>query len=78
MNHCSHGPTTDNFDMLSAIVDWVEKGRAPDRVIAGITPGNKEIPADWSPNRTHPLCPWPKVARYLGGDKEKAESFACR
>jgi pimeloyl-ACP methyl ester carboxylesterase len=78
MNHCSHGPTTDNFDMLSAIVDWAEKGRAPDRVIAGITPGNKEIPADWSPNRTHPLCPWPKVARYLGGDKEKAESFACR
>ena len=61
MNHCAHGPTTDNFDMLSAIVDWVEKGRAPDRVIAGITPGNKEIPADWSPNRTRPLCPWPKV-----------------
>jgi len=47
-------------------------------VIAGITPGNKEIPADWSPNRTRPLCPWPKVARYAAGDKEKAESFACR
>ena len=24
MNHCSKGPATDNFDMLSAIVDWVE------------------------------------------------------
>ena len=24
-----------------------------------------------------PLCPWPQVARYLGGPTEKAESFAC-
>jgi pimeloyl-ACP methyl ester carboxylesterase len=78
MNHCSKGPTTDNFDMLSAIVDWAENGKAPDRIIAGVTPGNQEVPAEWSPQRTRPLCPWPKVARYLGGDKEKAESFECR
>src|SRR5579872_2542358 len=78
MNHCSKGPATDNFDMLRAIVDWAENGKAPDRIIAGVTPRNKEIPADWSPQRTRPLCPWPKVARYIGGDKEKAESFECR
>jgi hypothetical protein len=78
MNHCSKGPSTDNFDMLSAIVDWVEQGKAPDRIIASVTPGNKEIPADWSADRTRPLCPWPKIARYVGGDKEKADSFECR
>lgn len=78
MNHCSKGPATDNFDMLQAIVDWAENGRAPDRIIAGVTSGNKEIPAEWSAGRTRPLCPWPKVARYIGGDKEKAESFECR
>jgi hypothetical protein len=78
MNHCSQGPTTDNFDMLSAIVDWSEQAKAPDRIIATVTPGNREVPADWSPDRTRPLCPWPKIARYVGGDKEKAESFECR
>jgi pimeloyl-ACP methyl ester carboxylesterase len=78
MNHCAMGPATDNFDMLSAIVDWAEKGRAPDRIIASVRPDNKEVPADWSPERTRPLCPWPKVARYVGGDKERAESFECK
>ena len=78
MNHCAMGPATDNFDMLSAIVDWAEKGRAPDRIIASVRRDNKEVPADWSPERTRPLCPWPRIARYVGGDKEKAESFECR
>jgi dipeptidyl aminopeptidase/acylaminoacyl peptidase len=27
MNHCSKGAATDNFDMLSAIVDWAERGK---------------------------------------------------
>jgi feruloyl esterase len=78
MNHCAKGPATDNFDMLAAIVDWAEKDRAPDLIVAKLSPGNKEIPADWSPARTRPLCPWPQFPHYLGGDKEKAESFACR
>src|SRR6202008_6426 len=32
MNHCSGGPATDQFDMLTPLVDWVEKGVAPDSV----------------------------------------------
>jgi len=78
MNHCKSGPATDRFDALSALVAWAEKGQAPDTILATVSPDNKEVPADWSPTRTRPLCPWPKVARYVGGDKEKAESFACR
>jgi len=83
MNHCSGGPATDQFDMLSALVDWVEQGRAPDAVTASARgPGsasvNAEVPATWSAQRTRPLCPYPRVATYTGGDTEKAASFACR
>ncbi len=78
MGHCSDGPATDQFDMLSAIVEWAERGKAPDAILARLSPGNRETPSDWSPDRTRLLCPWPKAPRYSGGDKEKAESFACR
>jgi len=83
MNHCRGGPATDQFDMLSALVDWVEQGRAPDAVVAsargpGTAEPNPELPASWSPARTRPLCPYPQVAVYQGGDPERAGSFACR
>ncbi len=85
MGHCSGGPATDQFDMLSALVAWVEKGAAPDRVTAsargaGNAGGvNAELPADWAANRSRPLCPYPKVARYNGsGSLESADSFSCR
>lgn len=68
MTHCSGGESTDRFDMLSAIQDWVEKGKAPDRVIAS---GNA------FPGITRPLCPYPAVARYTGGDASDAASFSC-
>jgi len=83
MNHCSGGPATDQFDMLSALVDWVEQGRAPAQVVAtsrgpGSAVPNTEAPAGWAPNRTRPLCPYPAVAVYQGGDPERAGSFACK
>jgi feruloyl esterase len=84
MNHCSGGPATDQFDMLTPLVNWVEKGSAPDSVIAsargtGNAGGvNGDVPASWAPNRTRPLCPYPKVARYKGtGSIESADSFTC-
>ena len=69
MTHCSGGKSTDQFDMLSAIQAWVEKGHAPDRIIAR----GKSFPGV-----TRPLCPYPKVARYTGGDPKSAKSFECR
>jgi feruloyl esterase len=84
MGHCSGGPAVDQFDMLSALVKWVEEGRAPQRVTASARgPGNPaavnaEVPAGWAPDRTRPLCPYPQTARYHGGDAERAESFVCR
>jgi feruloyl esterase len=77
MAHCSGGPATDQFDALGALVDWVEKGQAPQALTASVNPANKEVPADWSKTRTRPLCAWPQVARYQGGDLESAASFRC-
>jgi pimeloyl-ACP methyl ester carboxylesterase len=77
LTHCEGGKALEKFDALTALTDWVEKGKAPDTIIASINPANKEIPASWSPGRTRPLCPWPKYAKYEGGDSETAASFAC-
>jgi pimeloyl-ACP methyl ester carboxylesterase len=87
MNHCSGGPATDQFDMLGALVAWVEKGREPERVTAGArgagNPGgvNADLAtttSGWAANRTRPLCAYPRVAVYKGGDPESAASFECR
>jgi pimeloyl-ACP methyl ester carboxylesterase len=73
MNHCAGGPATDSYDGLSAIVDWVENGVAPDRVMASALPSNR-----YFPNRTRPLCPYPAYARYTGtGNIDDASSFVC-
>lgn len=85
MNHCSGGPATDQFDLLGPLVKWVEQGVAPQAVTAsargaGNAGGvNAELPADWSANRTRPLCAYPSVAHYNGsGPVESASSFTCR
>ncbi len=85
MAHCSGGAATDRFDGLSALVKWVEQGDAPNQLFAssrgaGNTAGvNADVPTDWSPTRTRPLCAYPQVARYKGvGDLEDAGNFACR
>lgn len=80
MNHCSGGPAADKFDTLSAIVDWVERNDAPERIVASVRPPaqNPEVPVDWTLPRTRPLCPYPQQARYRGaGDPNDAASFAC-
>lgn len=77
VTHCGGGPGLDKFDALGALTDWVEKGKAPDRIIAGVNPANKDVPADWSSARSRPLCPWPSFAKYRGGDAEDAASFTC-
>jgi len=86
MAHCAGGPSTDQFDMLTPLVNWVEKGQAPDRVVAyargaGNAVGvNPDVPSNWSPDRSRPLCPYPKVARLNAGatDLERADSFSCQ
>jgi pimeloyl-ACP methyl ester carboxylesterase len=71
--HCAGGTGPSVFDMFGALVQWVENGEAPDRIIAS------QIAADGTVVRTRPLCAYPFVARYDGkGDPNSAESFKCR
>ena len=72
VDHCRGGPGTDQFDLISAVVAWVEEGRAPDRILAsGRTPEGG--------TRTRPLCPYPEIAVHLGsGSSDDAANFACR
>lgn len=73
MAHCGGGPATDEFDAFGALVNWVEKGVAPDRILA------KAGTASPWPGRTRPLCPYPQAARYGGsGSIEDAANFVCR
>ncbi|WP_404655642.1 tannase/feruloyl esterase family alpha/beta hydrolase [Bradyrhizobium sp. USDA 336] len=70
MGHCSSGAALDRFDLLTAVVNWVEDGKAPDAVVA-------TGPA--FPGRSRPLCAYPQHARYKGqGDPESAASFECK
>lgn len=85
MGHCSGGPATDQFDLLTPLVNWVEKGQAPTDIVASArgagNPGgaNADLPTSWAADRTRPLCAYPKVARYKGtGSVELASSFSCQ
>jgi feruloyl esterase len=72
MAHCQGGPSTDGFDAFASLVTWVERDKAPDRLIA------KAGPMSPWPGRTRPLCAFPKVARYNGsGAIEDAANFTC-
>ena len=72
MAHCGGGVGPDQHDAVTAVIDWVEKGVAPDSLIA------RKI-ENGAVTRSRPLCPYPQVARYKGqGSTDDAASFECR
>jgi feruloyl esterase len=75
MAHCGNGTTgtgTATFDMMAAVVQWVEQKKAPDSIPASRTVAGKV-------DRTRPLCPYPQVATYKGsGDINDAANFTCK
>lgn len=71
MSHCSGGTGPDSHDPMTAIINWVEKGKAPESIQARKVEGDRVV-------RTRPLCPYPKVARYSGeGSIDDASNFRC-
>lgn len=90
MTHCGGGPGPNFFggfgpsepssseiksnpehDILSAVVQWVERGSAPDHIIGSHFNGDHI-------DRTRPICPYPKVARWNGIDtSDDAKNFTC-
>ncbi len=75
MAHCSGGPGATSFSMQGALEDWVERDRAPERIVA--TRFNDDRPSSGVAFR-RPLCAYPAHAFYVGGDGADAASFACR
>lgn len=83
--HCRRGPGGDSVDWISAIENWVERGQAPDQVIAyhlvreqnylGLPRPRYPLPAG-SFDRTRPVYPYPLIARYKGtGDPNVAVNW---
>jgi feruloyl esterase len=71
VGHCGGGPGADQFDGLTALERWVERGEAPSRIVASHLNGGVV-------DKTRPLCPYPEEARYDGhGDTKLAASFSC-
>ena len=72
MIECNGGPGTDTFDMLAVMRRWVERGQAPNEVIASRVERGKVV-------RTRPLCPYPQVSTYRGtGSTDDARNFVCK
>jgi feruloyl esterase len=71
MAHCGGGEGPNTFDMVTPLEQWVEKGVAPDRIIASREANGA--------TRTRPLCPYPQLATYSGtGGTDDAANFVCK
>jgi feruloyl esterase len=76
MHHCSGGPGPNQFDMLTALENWVEKGAAPHSILAAHATA-------YQVDRTRPLCPYPQARqirrrRKRRGDKLQMSSTIVR
>lgn len=70
--HCGGGAGPDFVDWFKAISEWVEQGRAPERLIA-------QKRADGRILNARPLCPYPQRAAHDGkGSITDAASYVCR
>jgi len=71
MQHCTGGPGTSRFDMLTALEEWAEQKKAPEQIPAAHLTNGKV-------DRTRPLCAYPQEAKYNGsGNTDDAASFTC-
>lgn len=72
MGHCGGGEGPNVFDKVGTLDQWVEQGKAPEKIIASHSTAGKV-------DRTRPLCPYPQVAKYKGsGSIDEASNFACQ
>jgi feruloyl esterase len=84
MEHCGGGPGLTDFgqglpmrsvlseeqDILTALMSWVEKGKAPDKMIASrYKKDSNEVEA------SRPVFPYPQFPHYMGGDPSLPSSY---
>jgi hypothetical protein len=78
--HCGGGYGPNVFDLLTPLMNWVERGQAPDRVVAALVSGGTGAagtgPATGTVELTRPVYPYPEEVRYSGsGSTTEASSF---
>ncbi len=72
MQHCNGGEGPNNFDAVTLLEQWVEQGKAPEKMIASHSTAGQV-------DRTRPLCPYPQTAVYNGsGSTNEAANFSCK
>lgn len=72
VGHCGGGPGAKPDTGLEALVNWVEKGIAPETLLA-----TKKNP-DGSIEKQRPLCRYPFVSVLVGSDPNLPDSYECR
>jgi len=70
MNHCGGGPALEDFDPLTALVEWTEKDQAPEHMVAT----GKSFAG-----LSRPVCAYPTFPHYRGtGSQANAANFECK
>ncbi|CAM1509722.1 Fc.00g000570.m01.CDS01 [Cosmosporella sp. VM-42] len=70
VDHCAGNPSLGAVpnDPFGALVSWVEEKQAPANLTAELS---------GSQGGARIICPYPKIAQYVGGNKKSAKSFRC-
>jgi pimeloyl-ACP methyl ester carboxylesterase len=69
--HCAGGAGPNPVGTFEAVVNWVENGVAPEKILASRNLEGGGV-------RTRPLCPYPQIARWTGaGSTDDAANFVC-
>jgi len=78
MGHCSEGPGCSEWDRLAPLANWVEKGIAPDHLVAAHSTNGRV-------DNQRRVCAYPQRAVYAGpadGQNDPANwvetNFVCR
>ncbi|MBQ0902064.1 tannase/feruloyl esterase family alpha/beta hydrolase [Micromonospora sp. U21] len=72
VGHCGGGQGAAPTNLLDAVVNWVERGKAPNQLT-----GQRNDSAG-NPVLSRPVCQYPLVARYKGhGSTSEAKNFTC-
>jgi hypothetical protein len=68
--HCRGGEGPNNIDYLGYLEAWVERGQAPDSMLA------RHVDESGNTTVTRPVYPYPQYARYKGsGNPDDASNF---
>ena len=72
VQHCAGGSGADTTDLLTPLQRWVEAGERPSELVAQRRDQSGNVAL------ARPLCRYPAIPQYRGGDVAAASSFACQ